>query len=97
MKIINLEIENEIIKCPKCFSENIDENGVKNVCEHLIFVGTSESDEPELDKEKLISNYDIEKHETYIDFLKENLNDTYFLFTDSRTRQIDLYLIYKNI
>ena len=45
MKIINLEIENEIIKCPKCFSENIDENGVKNVCEHLIFVGTSESDE----------------------------------------------------
>ena len=97
MKIINLETENEIIKCPKCFSENIDENGVKNVCEHLIFVGTSESDEPELDKEKLISNYDIEKHETYIDFLKENLNDKYFLFTDSRTRQIDLYLIYKDI
>ena len=46
---------------------------------------------------KLISNYDIEKHETYIDFLKENLNDKYFLFTDSRTRQIDLYLIYKDI
>ena len=41
--IINLEIENEIIKCPKCFSENINENGVKNVCEHLIFVGTSAS------------------------------------------------------
>jgi len=97
MKLINLEIENEIIKCPKCLSENIDENGVKNVCEHLIFVGTSESDEPELDKEKLISNYDIEKHETYIDFLQENLGNTYFLFTDSRTRQIDLYLIYKNI
>ena len=97
MKIINLEIENEIIKCPKCFSENIDENGLKNVCEHLIFVGTSESDEPELDKEKLISNYDIEKNETYIDFLQENLGNTYFLFTDSSTRQIDLYLIYKNI
>ncbi len=97
MKIINLEIVNEIIKCPKCFSENIDENGLKNVCEHLIFVGTSESDEPELDKEKLISNYDIERNETYIDFLQENLGNTYFLFTDSRTRQIDLYLIYKNI
>ena len=97
MKIINLEIVNEIIKCPKCFSENIDENGLKNVCEHLIFVGTSESNEPELDKEKLISNYDIEKYETYIDFFKESLNDTYFLFTDSRTRQIDLFLIYKNI
>ena len=83
MKTINIEIKNEIIKCPKCSSENIGENGIKDICEHLIFVGTSESDEPELDKEKLI--------------LKENLNNSYFLFTDSRTRQIDLYLIYKNI
>ena len=97
MKTIDMEIKNEIIKCPKCSSENIDENGIKGICEHLIFVGTSESDEPEFDKEKLISNYDIVKHDTYIDFLKENLNNNYFLFTDSRTRQIDLYLIYKNI
>ena len=97
MKIINLEIENEIIKCPKCFSENIDENGVKNVCEHLIFVGTSESDEPELDKEKLIENYDSDRFENVIEYLKSELNDSYSLFVDSSTRQIDAYLVYKNI
>ena len=35
MKIINLETENEIIKCPKCFLINIDENGIKDICDHL--------------------------------------------------------------
>ncbi len=53
MKIINLETENETIKCPKCFLTNIDENGIKDICDHLVFVGTSHTDEPEFDKEKL--------------------------------------------
>ena len=41
MKIINIESNNNLIKCPKCFSINIDKNGIKDVCDHLVFVGTS--------------------------------------------------------
>ena len=97
MKIINLETENEIIKCPKCFLINIDENGIKDICDHLVFIGTSHTDEPEFDKEKLIENYDPDRFEDVIEYLKSELNDSYSIFIDSSTRQIDAYLVYKNI
>ena len=97
MKIINLETENETIKCPNCFLTNIDENGIKDICDHLVFVGTSHTDEPEFDKEKLIENYDPDRFEDVIEYLKSELNDSYSIFIDSSTRQIDAYLVYKNI
>ena len=97
MKIINLETENEIIKCPKCFLINIDENGIKDICDHLVFVGTSHTDEPEFDIEKLIENYDPDRFENVIEYLKSELSDSYSIFIDSSTRQIDAYLVYKNI
>ena len=31
MKIINIESNNNLIKCPKCFSINIDKNGIKDI------------------------------------------------------------------
>ena len=97
MKIINVESNNNLIKCPKCFLINIDENGIKDICDHLVFVGTSHTDEPELDKENLISNYDLDKFDDVVEYLKSKLDYNYSLFIDSSTRQIDAYLVYKNI
>ena len=97
MKTINIESNNNLIKCPKCFSLNIDENGIKDICDHLVFVGTSHTDEPELDKENLISKYDPDKFDDIIEYLQSELNDNYSIFIDSSTRQIDVYLVYKNI
>ena len=97
MKIINVESNNNLIKCPKCFLINIDENGIKDICDHLVFVGTSHTDEPELDKENLISNYDPDKFDEVIEYLKSELDDNYLILIDSSTRQIDAYLVYKNI
>ena len=97
MKIINVESNNYLIKCPKCFLINIDENGIKDICVHLVFVGTSHTDEPELDKENLISNYDPDKFDDVIEYLKSELDDNYSILIDSSTRQIDAYLVYKNI
>ena len=97
MKIINVESNNNLIKCPKCFLINIDKNGIKDICDHLVFVGTSHTDEPEFDKEKLIENYDPDRFEDIIEYLKSELSDSYSIFIDSSTRQIDAYLVYKNI
>ena len=97
MKIVNIESNNDLIKCPKCFLINIDENGIKDICDHLVFVGTSHTDEPELDKENLISNYDPDKFDEVIEYLKSELDDNYSILIDSSTRQIDAYLVYKNI
>ena len=97
MKIINVESNNNLIKCPKCFLINIDENGIKDICDHLVFVGTSHTDEPELDKENLISNYDPDKFDEVIEYLKSELDDNYSILIDSSTRQIDAYLVYKYI
>ena len=97
MKIINIESNNNLIKCSKCFLINVDENGIKDICDHLVFVGTSHTDEPELDKENLISNYDPDKFDEVIEYLKSELDDNYSILIDSSTRQIDAYLVYKNI
>ena len=97
MKIIDIEINNKIINCPSCNSENLNEKGIKNICEHLIFIGTSHSDDPEIDTEDLNSKYDMEKYETITDFFKADLDDGYSLFIDLSTRQIEAYLLYRNI
>ncbi len=97
MKIINVESNNNSIKYPKCFLINIGENGIKNICDHLVFVGTSHTDEPELDKENLISKYDPDKFDDVIEYLKSELDENYSILIDSSTRQIDAYLVYKNI
>ena len=60
-------------------------------------MGTSHTDEPELDKENLISNYDPDKFDEVIEYLKSELDDNYSILIDSSTRQIDAYLVYKNI
>jgi hypothetical protein len=97
MKIIDIEMKDKIINCPSCNSENLNDEGIKDICEHLIFIGTSHSDDPEIDTEDLNSKYDMEKYETITDFFKANLDDSYSLFIDSSTRQIEAYLLYKNI
>jgi len=73
MKTINIESNNNLIKCPKCFSLNIDKNGIKNICDHLVFVGTSHTDEPELDKENLITKYDPDKFDDIIEYLQSKI------------------------
>ena len=97
MKIIDIEKKDKIINCPSCKSENLNDEGIKDICEHLIFIGTSHSDDPEIDTEGLNSKYDMEKYETIIDFFEADLDDNYSLFVDSSTRQIEAYLLYKNI
>ena len=97
MKIINIEMKGEIVKCPNCNYENLNEKGIKDICKHLIFIGTSHSDDPEIDIEDLNSKYDPDKYEIITNFFKAELDDTYSLFIDSSTRQIDAYLLYRNI
>ena len=97
MKKINIKIDNEIIRCPSCNSKNIDESGIQDLCEHLVFIGTSHSDDPEVDTEDLNSKYDMEKYEIITDFFEAELDDSYSLFIDSNTRQIDAYFLYKSL
>lgn len=97
MKKIDIKKSNGIIRCPICNSENINDNGIKNVCKHLVFIGTSHSDDPEIDTEVLNSKYDMEKYEFITDFFEAELDDNYSLFIDSSTRQIDVYLLYKSL
>ena len=97
MKINNIELNNNLIKCPKCFLINIDENGIKDICDHLVFVGTSHTDEPELDKEDIISKYDEDRFDDVVEYLKSELDDNYSMLIDSSIRQIDAYFVYKNI
>ena len=52
-------------------------------------MGTSHTDEPEIDKENLISNYDPDKFDDVIEYLKSELDDNYSILIDSSTRQID--------
>ena len=97
MKKIDIKKSNGIIRCPICNSENINDNGIKNVCKHLVFIGTSHSDDPEIDIEDLNSKYDMGKYEVITDFFEAELDDSYSLFIDSSTRQIEAYLLYRNI
>ena len=39
----------------------------------------------------------MEKYEVITDFFEAELDDSYSLFIDSSTRQIEAYLLYKNI
>jgi len=97
MKIIDIEMKDKTINCPSCKSENLNDEGIKDICEHLIFIGTSHSDDPEIDTEGLNSKYDMEKYETITDFFEAELDNNYSLFIDSSTRQIEAYLLYKHI
>ena len=97
MKKIDIKRNDEIVRCPSCDSENLNENGIKDVCKHLVFIGTSHSDVPEIDIEDLNSKYDMGKYEVITDFFEAELDDSYSLFIDSSTRQIEAYLLYKNI
>ena len=97
MKKIDIKKSNGIIRCPICNSENINDNGIKNVCKHLVFIGTSHSDDPEIDTEDLNSKYDMGKYEVITDFFEAELDDSYSLFIDSSTRQIEAYLLYKSL
>jgi len=97
MKKIDIKMQGEIVRCPRCNSENLNENGIKDVCKHLVFIGTSHSDDPEIDTEDLNSKYDMEKYEVITDFFEAELDDSYSLFIDSSTRQIEAYLLYRNI
>ena len=97
MKKINIKMDGEIIRCPNCNFENLNQNGIKDLCKHLVFIGTSHSDVPEIDIEDLNSKYDIEKYEVITDFFEAELDDSYSLFIDSSTRQIEAYLLYRNI
>ena len=97
MKIIDIEMKDKTINCPSCKSENLNDEGIKDICEHLIFIGTSHSDDPEIDTEDLNSKYDMEKYETITDFFEAELDNNYSLFIDSSTRQIEAYLLYKHI
>ena len=97
MKKIDIKIQGEIVRCPNCKSENLNENGIKDLCKHLVFIGTSHSDIPEIDIEDLNSKYDMEKYEVITDFFEAELDDSYSLFIDSNTRQIDAYFLYKSL
>lgn len=97
MKIIDIEMKDKTINCPICKSENLNDKGIKDICEHLIFIGTSHSDVPEIDIEDLNSKYDMEKYEVITDFFEAELDDSYSLFIDSSTRQIEVYLLYKSL
>ena len=97
MKKINIKMDGGIIRCPNCNFENLNQNGIKDLCKHLVFIGTSHSDVPEIDIEDLNSKYDIEKYEVITDFFEAELDDSYSLFIDSSTRQIDTYFLYKSL
>ena len=97
MKKIDIKRNGEIVRCPSCDSENLNEAGIKDVCKHLVFIGTSHSDDPEIDTEDLNSKYDMEKYEIITDFFEAELDDSYSLFIDSSTRQIEAYLLYKSL
>ena len=77
--------------CFKCGAENVNENGVNNICEHLIFLGTNDSS-PEIDKLSVFN----EDAENPLDYLKK-LDDNYITFISSggAPSALEVYLVYK--
>ena len=94
MNIIKVDTTNLDIHCIFCGCQNIDSNGLKDKCEHLIYIGTNDGG-PEYDKNNILKDQNDE--EEYIDVL-EKLDDTHsgFYFFHPDSRSIELYVIYKN-
>jgi len=73
-----LLINDTMVHCPLCGMESFKDDELQ-ICDHLIFVTTSESSEPEYDKESIFSkmNEDI----SHLEYLKNNLSNDYLCFS----------------
>ena len=94
MNILKVDTTNLDIHCVFCGCKNIDSKGIKDKCEHLVYVGTNEGG-LEYDRYNLLKNQSVE--DEYLDVL-EKLDDTYsgLYFYHPESRSIELYVIYKN-
>ena len=84
--------------CPMCGVNNINAKGAVKECKHLVLIATSETiDNPEFDKENLISKLDYEKYENITEYFDKILNDDYsmFLLSQDAPAALEAYIIYK--
>ena len=89
--MIKIEIADDPIDhyCFRCGTKNVGEKGVEKICDHIIYVGTSEG--PEYDKLKL-HNDDKSMVE-----IVEGLDDNYLGFYSSvpAPSVMESYVVYK--
>ena len=82
--------------CHKCGTKSVgkvdDEVSIQK-CNHLVYIGTSESNEFKTDN--LLDGFDEDKDDT-IDFLNNKLDDTYVCFTSGvgSPSGLEGYIIY---
>tara|TARA_B100000315_G_scaffold254379_1_gene295318 strand:+ start:172 stop:468 length:297 start_codon:yes stop_codon:yes gene_type:complete len=64
----------ELAHCPLCGMKSIVDNEIQ-VCDHLVYVTTDESSEPDYDKDNLFKEMNDE--ETQVEYLRNNLSDEF--------------------
>lgn len=102
MQKININDNRDKINnyCPVCGTKNIgldsDNKMELNECNHLVFIGTSDSD-PEYDKEKIYEGWDSSSELSIFEYLEKKLDNTYtcFISYQSAPAMLEGYIIYK--
>ena len=92
MKKIEINTSELSFHCLVCGTENVGKEGFKDVCDHLVYLGTNDGG-PEYDKLKLHNddNEENDPHEVI-----EKLDDSYtgFYCYHPSSRSIEVYLVY---
>ena len=92
MKKIEIDTSELSFHCLVCGTQNIGTEGLKDVCDHLIYLGTNEGG-PEYDRLKL-HNDDYEENDPVA--VIEKLDDSYigFYCFHPSSRSITVYAVY---
>ena len=92
MKKIEINTSELKFHCLVCGTQNVGEEGLKDTCDHLVYLGTNDGG-PEYDKLKL-HNDDNEENDP--DEVIEKLDDSYtgFYCYHPSSRSIVVYLVY---
>ena len=91
IEIINADLIDHY--CFMCGTKNLGKEGIEKVCDHLVYVGTSDTD-PMYDKLKLHKESNVDKSPGEI---IEELDDDYIGFYTSPPAQkvLQAYIVYK--
>ena len=66
----------EMAHCPLCGMKSIVDGKIQS-CDHLVYVTTDESSEPDYDKDNLFKKMNDDDEETQLEYLENNLSDEF--------------------
>ena len=68
-----------VIHCPFCGTHNHPDTVSAATCPHLVMVYSSESNEPDYDRDGVFKDYD-EENDFFHDFVEKKFDDSYLRF-----------------